>query len=112
MTIPGFEDLIKQAQAFTQQLAHLKAELARETVAASAGGGMVTAQANGRGQLLKVTIEPQVADPGELEMLQDLVVAAVNQALQKAKELAAEKTRQLTGGIPIPGIEELLGGGL
>jgi DNA-binding YbaB/EbfC family protein len=112
LTIPGFEDLIKQAQAFTQQLSRMKAELARETVEASAGGGMVTAQANGRRQLLKVTIEPQVADPGELEMLQDLVVAAVNQALQKAKELAAEKTRQLTGGIPIPGIEDLFSGGL
>lgn len=112
MTIPGFEDLIKQAQAFTQRLAQLKADLAREVVSASSGGGMVTAEANGRGQLLRVTIEPQVADPHELEMLQDLVVAAVNQALQKAKELAAEKTRQLTGGIPIPGIEELFGGGL
>jgi len=112
LTIPGFEDLIKQAQAFTQRLAQLKADLAREVVSASSGGGMVTAEANGRGQLLRVTIEPQVADPHELEMLQDLVVAAVNQALQKAKELAAEKTRQLTGGIPIPGIEELFGGGL
>lgn len=107
MTIPGFEDLMQKAQAFTQQLAHMKAELAREVVQASAGGGMVTAKVNGRGQLLRVTIEPQVANPDELEMLQDLVVAAVNQAQQKAKDLAAEKTRQLTGGIPIPGIEEL-----
>jgi DNA-binding YbaB/EbfC family protein len=112
LTIPGLEDLMRQAQAFTQRLAQMKADLAREVVSASAGGGMVTAEANGRGQLLKVTIEPQVADPDELEMLQDLVVAAVNQALAKAKELAAEKTRQLTGGIPIPGIEELFGGGL
>jgi len=112
LTIPGFEDMMRQAQAFTQRLAQLKADLAREVVSASSGGGMVTAEVNGRGQLLKVTIEPQVADPQELEMLQDLVVAAVNQALQKAKELAAEKTRQLTGGLPIPGIEELFGGGL
>ena len=112
MTVPGFEDMLKQAQAFTQRLAQLKADLAREVVSASSGGGMVTAEANGRGQLLKVTIEKQVADPEELEMLQDLVVAAVNQALQKAKELAAEKTRQLTGGLPIPGIEELFGGGM
>jgi DNA-binding YbaB/EbfC family protein len=112
VNIPGFEDMMKQAQAFTQQLAKMKAELAREVITASAGGGMVTAEVNGRGQLLKVTIEKQVADPDELEMLQDLVVAAVNQALTKAKELAAEKTRQFTGGIPIPGIEELFGGGL
>jgi hypothetical protein len=112
VTIPGFEDLMKQAQAFTQQLAKMKAELAREVVSASAGGGMVTAEVNGRGQLLRVTIEKQVANPEELEMLQDLVVAAVNQALTKAKELAAEKTRQMTGGIPIPGIEELFSGGL
>jgi DNA-binding YbaB/EbfC family protein len=112
VNIPGFEDMMKQAQAFTQQLAKMKAELAREVITASAGGGMVTAEVNGRGQLLKVTIEKQVANPDELEMLQDLVVAAVNQALTKAKELAAEKTRQFTGGIPIPGIEELFGGGL
>ena len=112
MNIPGFEDLMKQAQAFTQQLAKMKAELAREVVTASAGGGMVTAEVNGRGQLLRVTIEKQVANPDELEMLQDLVVAAVNQALTKAKELAAEKTRQMTGGIPLPGIEELFGGGM
>jgi DNA-binding YbaB/EbfC family protein len=112
VTIPGFEDLLQKAQAFTQQMARMKDELAREVVQASAGGGMVTAEANGRGQLLKVTIEPQVADPQELEMLQDLVVAAVNQALAKAKDLAAEKTRQLTGGMAIPGIEELFSGGL
>ena len=112
MTVPGFEDLIRQAQAFTQQLARLKEELAREVVQASAGGGMVVVEANGRGQLLKVVIEPQVADPDDLEMLQDLVVAAVNQVLKKAKELATEKTRQLTGGLPIPGIEGLFGGGL
>ena len=112
MTIPGFEDLMQKAQAFTQQLARIKAELAREVVSASAGGGMVTAEVNGRGQLLKIAIEPQVADPQELEMLQDLVVAAVNQALAKAKDLAAEKTRQFTGGLPIPGIEDLFTGGL
>ena len=112
MNIPGFEDLMRQAQAFTQQLAKMKAELAREVVSASAGGGMVTAEVNGRGQLLRVSIEPQVADPKELDMLQDLVVAAVNQALQKAKDLAAERTRQFTGGIPIPGIEDLFSGGL
>jgi len=112
LTIPGFEDLMQKAQAFTQQLAQIKAELAREVVSASAGGGMVTAEVNGRGQILKIAIEPQVADPKELEMLQDLVVAAVNQALQKAKDLAAEITRSLTGGRPIPGIEDLFSGGL
>jgi DNA-binding protein YbaB len=63
VNIPGFEDMMKQAQAFTQQLAKMKAELAREVITASAGGGMVTAEVNGRGQLLKVTIEKQVADP-------------------------------------------------
>ncbi len=112
MNIPGFENLMQKAQDFTQQLARMKSELAREVIQSSAGGGMVTAEVNGCGQLLRVTIEPQVANPNELEMLQDLVVAAVNQALQKAKELAAEKTRQLTGGIPIPGIEDLFTGGL
>lgn len=112
MSIPGFEDLIRQAQALGERLARMKEELAREVVQASVGGGMVVAEVNGRGQILKVTIEPQVVDPDDLEMLQDLVVAAVNQALLKARELAAEKTRQLTGGLPIPGLESLFTGGL
>ena len=85
MTIPGIEDIIRQAQTFGKQMAKIKEELARETVTGSAGGGMVTAQANGRGQILKIGIEPQVA---------------------------AEKTRQLTGGLPIPGIEGLFSGGM
>ena len=110
MNLPGFDDLMKQAQAFAQQMARMKEELARETVEGSAGGGMVTAVVNGRGAVLDVKIEPQVVDPDDIEMLQDLITAAVNQALQKARELSANKTRSLTGGMPIPGLENLFSG--
>lgn len=107
MNIPGLEDLMKQAQAFSQQLARMKEELARETVQGSAGGGMVQVVANGRGAIVDVRIEPQVVDSEDIEMLQDLVCAAVNQALTKARELAANKSRSLTGGMSIPGLENL-----
>ena len=102
MNIPGFEQILKQAQAMGEQMMRLREELARETVEGSAGGGMVVVKANGQGSILSVGIDPALAKPEELEMLQDLVTAAVNVALSKAKELAAEKTRSLTGGMPLP----------
>jgi len=107
---PGMEELMRQAQQMGQRVTQLKEELARRTVTGSAGGGMVTAIANGAMQILSVEIEPEVIDPAEAEMLTDLVVAAVNQALAAAREMIAEETRKLTGGMPIPGIETLLGG--
>lgn len=109
MNMPGIDDLMRQAQAFGQRLKQVKEDLGREVVQGSAGGGMVTAEANGHGRILRVRVEPQVVDPDDVEMLQDLVVAAVNQAKDKAKELAASKTRELTGGLPMAGLEDLLG---
>jgi DNA-binding YbaB/EbfC family protein len=108
MNIPGLEDLMKQAQAFSQQMARMKEELARETVQGSAGGGMVLATANGRGAIVDIKIESEVVNSEDIEMLQDLVIAAVNQAIGKARELAANKARSLTGGMSIPGLENLL----
>jgi len=107
LNIPGIEDLMRQAQAFSEKLSKMKEELARQTVTASAGGGMVKVLADGRGRIMKVEIEPQVVNPKDLEMLQDLVMAATNQAISKARELAADATRSLTGGMPIPGLDTL-----
>ena len=107
---PGFEEIMRQAQQMSQNMAQLKQKLASRTVEGTAGGGMVTVTVNGAGQLLRVVIEPDVVDPQDLEMLQDLVVAATNQALEAVREMVAEQTKALTGGVSIPGLENLLGG--
>ena len=108
---PGMEELMRQAQQMGQRMNELKTELARRTVTGTAGGGMVTVTANGAMQILKVEIEPEVIDREEAEMLTDLIAAAVNQALSAAREMMAEETRKLTGGLPLPpGLDGLLGG--
>jgi DNA-binding YbaB/EbfC family protein len=96
-------DILKQAQALQSKLAELQAEAEKKTVEASAGGGMVTATANGKLQLLSVHIEPQVFAAGDREMLEDLVVAAVNEAIRKAQQTMAEAMSKMTGGLKIPG---------
>ena len=83
--------------------------LAAETVEASAGGGMVTAVVSGIGDLLSVTISPEVVDPDDVEMLQDLVVAAVNDGLRRANELQTEKMGAVTGGLDLGSLGGLLG---
>ncbi len=100
----GFGQLVKQAQKMQQQIAKIQEEAASKTVEASSGGGMVTVVANGRQQILSIRISPEVVDPQDVEMLQDLVVAAVNEALKKAQEMVAEEMSRITGGLPIPGL--------
>lgn len=97
-------DILKQAQVLQSKLAELQAEAERKTVEASAGGGMVTAVINGKLQVLKVHIEPQVLAAGDREMLEDLVVAAVNEAIRKAQQVMAEAMSRVTGGLKIPGL--------
>lgn len=96
---PSFQDLLATAQRVQTELSRVQAELAQKSVEGSAGGGMVVATANGRQQLLAVRIEREVVDPNEIPMLQDLVVAAVNQALAKAAELAQQEMAKVTGGM-------------
>ena len=97
-------DLLKQAQTLQSKLTELQAEAERKTVEASSGGGMVTAVVNGKLQLVKIHIEPQVAGGGDREMLEDLVVAAVNEAIRKAQQMMAEAMTRVTGGLKIPGL--------
>jgi DNA-binding YbaB/EbfC family protein len=99
-----FGDMMRQAQALQEKLARLQEEAGKKTVEATAGGGMVTVVANGRQEIVSVKIDPEVVNPQEVEMLQDLILAAVNEARRKAQELMAEQMKTLTGGIQIPGL--------
>jgi len=100
----GMGNMLKQAQKLQSQIFKLQEELADRTVETSVGGGMVKAVANGKQELLSITIEPEVVDPEDVQMLQDLVVAAVNDALKKAQEMVSEEMTKLTGGFKIPGM--------
>ena len=97
-------DILKQAQSLQTKLTELQAEAEHKTVEASAGGGMVTAVVNGKLQVVKIHIEPQVVAGGDREMLEDLVVAAVNEAIRKAQQMMAEAMTRVTGGLRIPGL--------
>lgn len=102
----GMKNLLKQAQKMQSQMARVQEELAAKTVEATVGGGMVTVVANGKQEIVSVTIDPEVAAPDDVEMLQDLVVAAVNEALRRVQEMVAEEMGKITGnlGINIPGL--------
>ncbi|HEB69878.1 MAG TPA: YbaB/EbfC family nucleoid-associated protein [Desulfobulbus sp.] len=97
-------NLMKQAQQFQEKLATIQDELATKMVTGSAGGGMVTATVSGRSELVGIAIEKDVVNPEDVRMLQDLVVAAVNDGLRKAKELNQEEMGKLTGGLNLPGM--------
>ncbi|KPJ55999.1 MAG: nucleoid-associated protein [Deltaproteobacteria bacterium DG_8] len=96
--------IMKQAQKIQAQIAKVQEELAQKTVEASAGGGMVTVVANGKQEIVSIKIESEVVDSKDIEMLQDLVMAAVNQVLRKSQEMVSEEMRKITGGLQIPGL--------
>jgi DNA-binding YbaB/EbfC family protein len=96
--------LMKQAQALQRKMQELQAELGERTVTAQAGGGMVEAVVNGRQELVSLNIDPEVATPDDVDMLQDLVLAAVNEALNRSREMVAQDMSKLTGGLQIPGM--------
>ncbi|MFZ0448079.1 MAG: YbaB/EbfC family nucleoid-associated protein [Desulfatiglandaceae bacterium] len=105
--MPNMGQIMKQAQQFQAKMAKLQEEVGDRTVEASSGGGMVTVTANGRQEIVAITIEPEVIDPEDREMLQDLVMAAVNDALNKAKEMMNEEMGTLTKGMNLPNIPGL-----
>ncbi|MCI8475163.1 MAG: YbaB/EbfC family nucleoid-associated protein [Oscillospiraceae bacterium] len=92
-------NMMKQVQKMQQDMAKMQEELAAKTYTAAAGGGMVTAEVNGQRQLLSVTIDPEAVDPEDVEMLQDMVVAAVNEAMRTAETDAADSMGKITGGL-------------
>ena len=106
--IPNMGNLMKQAQQFQNKMTKLQEELGERTVEASAGGGMVTVVVNGRQELVSIKIEPEVINSDDKEMLQDLILAAINDGLSKAKEMVNEEMGKLTRGLNLPNIPGLL----
>lgn len=98
------KQMMKQAQQFQQRLTELQGELAARQVSATVGGGMVSATVNGRHELISLTIDKEVVDPEDTQMLQDLVVSAVNEAMRKAQAMSEAEMAKLTGGIKLPGM--------
>ena len=97
-----FGKILEQAQQMQARMKQMQSELEKQTVTASAGGGMVTVEADGKGTVTRVKIDPTVADPKDVEMLEDLVLVAVNEAQKKAAELAQGEMGKLTGGLNLP----------
>jgi len=100
----GMGNMMKQAQKLQEKMLKLQEELGEKTVEASSGGGMVRVMANGKQQIISINIEKEVVDPDDIEMLQDLVLAAVNDALTKSQEMVSGEMGKLTGGLSIPGL--------
>ncbi len=100
----GMGNMMKQAQQLQSKMLKMQEELAERTVETSAGGGMVKVVANGRQQVVSIVIDREVVDPEDIDMLQDLVLAAVNDALAKSQEMVSAEMSKLTGGLNIPGL--------
>jgi nucleoid-associated protein EbfC len=98
------KNIMKQAQQLQNKMARLQEEMAEKTIEASAGGGMVKVVANGRQELVSIHIEKEVVDPEDVEMLQDLILAAVNEALVQSQKMVSDEMNKLTGGMSIPGL--------
>jgi DNA-binding YbaB/EbfC family protein len=98
----GGADMMAQLQAMQEQMAQTQAALAEETVEASVGGGMVKVTANGQQEILTITIQPEVVDPDDVEMLEDLILSAVSEALERSRKLSEERMGGLTAGLDLP----------
>ena len=100
----GMGGLMKQAQKMQARIMKLQEEMAEKEIEATSGGGMVTVVANGRQEIISVKIEKEVVDPEDVDMLQDLILAAVNEALKRSQEMVAAEMQKITGGMSIPGL--------
>jgi DNA-binding YbaB/EbfC family protein len=100
----GMGNMMKQAQMLQSKMAKMQEEMADKTVEATSGGGMVRVVANGSQRIVSIQIEKEVIDPEDADMLQDLIVAAVNDALSKSQEMVSSEISKLTGGLNIPGL--------
>ncbi len=102
----------KQAQKMQKQMEEIQNDLKERVIEASSGGGMVTVHMNGKQEILSIKIDPEVVDPKDVQMLEDLIVSAVSQAFKKSQELYQSEMGKLTGGLNIPGLPGMLGGGM
>ncbi|AAO34729.1 YbaB/EbfC family nucleoid-associated protein [Clostridium tetani] len=107
--VPNFgggniNNLMKQAQKFQQQMEEMQGQLENKKFQASVGGGAVTAIANGKKEIVDIRIKPEVVDPDDVEMLEDLILSACNEALKKAEHETANEMKKLTGGMNLPGM--------
>jgi DNA-binding YbaB/EbfC family protein len=102
--VKNLTQMMKQAQKLQAKMMEMQSELGNRIVSAQAGGGMVEAVVNGRQELVSLRIDPEVVVPDDVEMLQDLVLAAVNEALNRSREMMAQEMSKLTGGMQIPGL--------
>jgi DNA-binding YbaB/EbfC family protein len=100
----NFGNIMKQAQKMQAKIARLQEEMESRTVEVTAGGGMVTAVVNGKYELVSLKVEKDIVDPEDIEMLQDLVVAAVNEGIRRAQEMVSTEMSKITGGLNIPGL--------
>ncbi|MCX5823812.1 MAG: YbaB/EbfC family nucleoid-associated protein [Deltaproteobacteria bacterium] len=100
----NFGNIMKQAKKMQERMVELQEELATKSVEATAGGGMVSVTVNGKFEILSLKVEKEVVNPDDVEMLQDLIVAAVNEGIRKAQEMAASEMGKITGGMQIPGL--------
>jgi DNA-binding YbaB/EbfC family protein len=101
---PNYQKMMKQVQKMQADMAKIQEDLANESVDASAGGGMVTVQVTGALEIKSIKIDPEAVDPGDVEMLEDLILAATNEALRSAQELANQRLGGITSGLSIPGL--------
>jgi nucleoid-associated protein EbfC len=102
--VKGFGNMLKEAQKLQAQLAALREEVAKKKVEATAGGGMVTVEANGNQEIVSIKIDREVINPEDAQMLEDLVLAACNEALRKSREMLQAEMGKITGGLRIPGL--------
>ncbi|RJP90527.1 MAG: YbaB/EbfC family nucleoid-associated protein [Desulfobacteraceae bacterium] len=100
----NMKQLMKQAQQMQNKMARMQEEMALKTIEASSGGGMVKVVANGKQEIVSISIEKEVVDPEDVEMLQDLILAAVNEALAQSQKMVSSEMSKLTGGLNIPGL--------
>ena len=100
----GLGNIFKQAQQIHARIAQLQEEMAGKTVEASSGGGMVNVVISGKQEIMRIRIDPEVVNREDIEMLQDLIVAAVNEAIRKSQEMMTEEMKKATGGLNIPGL--------
>ncbi len=100
----GMGGMLKQAQKLQSKIFKLQEEMAERTVETSVGGGMVSVVANGKQEVVSIKVDPEVVDPDDVQMLEDLIVAGVNDALKKAQDMVSQEMTKLTGGFNIPGL--------